>query len=498
MNAIKIIKNNFIWFVLLVFFVVFSLHSLLRYWNYNTFSWDLGLYVQQVWLYSHTFSFYNTVRGTNLLSDHFGLILYLFAPIYRLFPRAETLLIIQALLVVLSGYPIYKIAEDKLKNRFIAIVLLVAYLSSTGIRSSIDFDFHLATIAVFFYAIFLYFWLEKKYFWSIIFAILAILTKEDMPLYIACAGLGLALINFKNKEEAKKALLLAFLSLLSFAAIYKIISVIPTTGANINYFSFNYLGANYREVVENLIYHPLLTIRTIWENFINNPMKINTFKTYYFGFWYLPLLSPEIIIFSIPFLLVKFVTDRDVQILLSGQYAVTGMFILTLAVIFFLYHFAKWFLKKWAKIVLNCFALVFLLFTFHYNIISNSQFWNVADRQGWQNIKNYAGLNKMVRLIPESASVATQDPIVSHLANREKIYLLQCPFCNTPGNRIYDYVLLDTRYGSAFAPKELADIKPVINEMSQKGTLEGWGNYTLVAKDEEKDCATYLFKNNPK
>ena len=492
------IKNYLVWVVILIFFVLFSLHSLLNHWNFSTHAWDLGIYDQQTWLYSHFQSIFNTVRGLNLLSDHFGLILYPIGLIYLIYPHAETLLIIQALLVVLSAYPLYLISKKKLNNNLISWVIIIAYLSSIGIRSAIDFDFHLATIAVFFYAYFVYFWLEKKYWWSIAFAFLAVLTKEDMPIYIGFTALGLMINSCQKKDEVKNNFKLLILSLMSFLAIYKIMPVLSFSSFKQNYFDYHYLGNSYIDVIYNTIKFPISTMQKIWDSFINNLVKVNTFKTYFGSFWYLPFFSPDILIFSVPFLLTKFVSDRDVLWTLSAQYGVIGMFILSLATIYTIARLSALITnKKYRNIIVIVWSIFFLIYTRYINFYqAKTTFWDGISPSRWKTINDYSGINQAINLIPKKASVVTQNNIVPHLTNRKSIYLLQCPFCNAPSNRIYNYVLLDTRYGSSFAPKELANIKPLIDELITKGTLEGWGYYELVYKDEQESYSTYLFKNN--
>lgn len=495
----RIFEKYLIYFVLLFFLVAFLAKSLLLHFTFNSHSWDLGIYSRQTWVYSHFAGFYNTVRGTDLLSDHFGLILYLFAPFYRIYPHSETILVIQAILVVLSAYPIYLLSKKYLKSGLAGSVLVFAYLSSSGIRQGIDFDFHLATVAVFFYSFFLYFWIEKKNGWAIVFAVLAMLCKEDMPLYIAFTALGLIILNIKDTREIKKAVVLFVGAGISFFLILAGMSHIPSTGANFNYFSFNYLGHNYGELIKNIIFHPVTSLKLIWSNFIDNPVKINTFKTYFGGFWYLPFFAPDVLVFSIPFLLTKFVSDRETQWGLNGQYSVTGMFILTIATLYAIYRLSRFAGGKWRKFTIVIWAIVFLGFTFNYNFLKvKATFWNMFEKKEWQKVDEYSGLNRLVKEIPSGASVATQDKILPHLTDRREIYLFRCQYCQIEENKIFDYLLFSNMYGFEFSAPELADSTPAINELLEKGIIDGKGNYMLVDETKNDLFSAYLFKNTGK
>lgn len=485
-------------FVVIGFFLLAYLgKSLLLHWSFLSHSWDLGIFAQQTWLYSHTISLFNTVRGTNLLSDHFGIILYLFALFYRLFPRAETILVIQAVLVCASAYPIFYLSKKYLKNGWVGAVIATAYLSSSGIRQAIDFDFHLATVAVFFFSYFLLFYLNKKNTWAIIFAILAMLCKEDVPLYIAFASLGLIILNIKNKKEALRALLFFVGSVVVFFIITKVMSLIPATGGNFNYFSFNYLGKSYGDVLKNTLSQPVEIVRLVWENFVNNETKITTFKTYFTGFWYLPFLSPETMVASIPFLLTKFVSDRSSQWGLNGQYAVTGMFLLSVGTLQAVYRLSKIFRQQWRTAILVGWSLLFLLFTLYYNFSGeNRNYWNMFDKANWQATKQYRGLDALIKKVPQDASVASQDKIIPHLASRREVYMFYCQYCQIPADKVFDYLILTDRYGFELAPEGKADSRPIIEELLSRGSFDGKGKYILFEKANDGENTYYLFKNS--
>lgn len=131
-----------------IFIIIFSLYSLNRHFSFNSHAFDLGIYTQAIYLYSQNLTPFSTLKHMILLADHFGLILLLLSPIYKLFPIASTLLVLQAIFVAVSSIPIYFIALDKLKNVTVSFLITLSYLTSVGILSGINFDFHLTTISV--------------------------------------------------------------------------------------------------------------------------------------------------------------------------------------------------------------------------------------------------------------------------------------------------------------------------------------------------------------
>src|SRR3989344_6995323 len=126
----------------ILFFLIFSANTINRHLTFNSHAFDLGIYTQAIYLYSQGQLAFSTLKDMILLADHFGPILILLSPVYKIFPNPITLLIIQSLFVSLSGIPIYLIALDRLKNSNLAFVITLSYLTSVGILNAVGFDFH--------------------------------------------------------------------------------------------------------------------------------------------------------------------------------------------------------------------------------------------------------------------------------------------------------------------------------------------------------------------
>ena len=76
-------------------------------------SWDLGIFAEAVQAYSRFEAPIVPIKGPgyNLLGDHFHPILALLGPIFRLFPSALTLLVVQDVLIAASVLPIARLAQ---------------------------------------------------------------------------------------------------------------------------------------------------------------------------------------------------------------------------------------------------------------------------------------------------------------------------------------------------------------------------------------------------
>ena len=75
--------------VLVAAYVVWFIHlNFLLYYSYGEPPFDLSVFDQGMWLISHFRDPFVTIMGRNLVGDHTSFVLYLFAPLYRLFSRA--------------------------------------------------------------------------------------------------------------------------------------------------------------------------------------------------------------------------------------------------------------------------------------------------------------------------------------------------------------------------------------------------------------------------
>ena len=119
---------------LLVVAAVVVYIALFLYWTFRhhdglgTFSFDLGIFDQGVWLLSRFESPFITINGRPLFGDHTSFILLPWALVYRLIPSPKVLLASQTLALGLGAWPAFLIAREKLRSEMLAALLAVAYL----------------------------------------------------------------------------------------------------------------------------------------------------------------------------------------------------------------------------------------------------------------------------------------------------------------------------------------------------------------------------------
>ena len=108
-----------------VFFVLFTLVGILIHQNIGTSAYDLGVFDQAYWRYSSFHSTFNTVLGFSILGDHFGVLAFVFAPLYGIYPTVAWPIAAQALSVAAGGVILFYIVRLRLPNAPAAAIAVV-------------------------------------------------------------------------------------------------------------------------------------------------------------------------------------------------------------------------------------------------------------------------------------------------------------------------------------------------------------------------------------
>ena len=168
-------------------------------------SWDLGIFAEAVQAYSRFEAPIVPIKGPgyNLLGDHFHPILALLGPVYRLFPSALTLLVVQDVLIAASVVPVARLAQ-RLLGRGGALLVGLVYGLGWGLQGAVGAQFHEVCVAVPLLALGGVAFVERR--WGACMAWLAplVLVKEDLGLTVFMAGLA---ITWRRRGEGRPAVL---------------------------------------------------------------------------------------------------------------------------------------------------------------------------------------------------------------------------------------------------------------------------------------------------
>jgi uncharacterized membrane protein len=262
-----------------------SLVSLHRFWQYESFYYDFGIFDRALWLVSRfqipTID-HITLGRTIIFADHFSPFIYLLAPVYWLTDKSEILFIIQAIAVSLSGFILYKISQIILKNHFLSLAIMVSYFLFVGLQNALITDFHEITVATL--PLMLIFWAIAKnrirLFWILL--ILTLGFKEN--LFATGVGIGLFIIinNFRWFNSNSKTANKAWIKTGIFTIIISIIYGYLATKIIIPYFSHG-----------NYLYNPEFSSNPISyiTGFVDDPLKRHTLWYSFLSFLFLPIFS---------------------------------------------------------------------------------------------------------------------------------------------------------------------------------------------------------------
>ena len=142
-------------------------------------SFDLAIFTQAVARLAHLQAPVSTIKGFDLFGDHFHPIIAVVAPFYRLFPHAETLLVVQAAALAASVV-IVTAALQRVFGPRLGLATGFAYAVSWGLQSALVFGFHEVSLGVPLIAAAAAGYLRRSWVAGSWWAASLLLVKEDM------------------------------------------------------------------------------------------------------------------------------------------------------------------------------------------------------------------------------------------------------------------------------------------------------------------------------
>jgi len=108
-----------VYLLVYVYFIVFLEYTILKHDAFRSYAWDLGIFNQSLWttlkegrFFYHTLELFLNQSGS-FFAVHFSPVLFLMLPIYALYPKPETLLTLQTIILALGAFPLYLLAKEK-------------------------------------------------------------------------------------------------------------------------------------------------------------------------------------------------------------------------------------------------------------------------------------------------------------------------------------------------------------------------------------------------
>lgn len=254
---------------MLVYTVIMSLESVVRYETFKATAFDLGNMDQVLWntIHGRLFQFTNQAIDwygpPTRLAVHVEPIMLLVSLLYAVRADPNTLLIFQTLVLAAGAPAVFLITRRYLPSwPLLAAVMAGAYLLSPALLGLNIFDFHPDSLAtpLLLYAILALTY--RRYIWFLVLCFFVCTCKEDMPLAIAMFGI---LLMWKYRSPRLGLTLLIGGVAWAYVA-FKIVIPHFYVGVQANNFWYRYetLGSTPAAAIVNLIIHPWLLFTTIF------------------------------------------------------------------------------------------------------------------------------------------------------------------------------------------------------------------------------------------
>lgn len=405
--------------------------SLNRFWQYDVFFYDFGIFDQAIWSVSRLHApviEHFIVGGKWIWADHFNPSIFLFSPLYWITSGQEILLMAQAVSVGISGLILHFVGKHVLKNSYSSLIIVSCYFLFVGLQNAVITDFHEATVATLPFMLSYLFFLKKKWVWYFVSLIIFLGFKESN--FLAGVGIGASLFLL-DRREWRKALTTAVVSLVW--GIVAIKFVIP-------YFS----GGIYQYQVP-ITLNPL----EIGASLINNETKRTTLLYSFWSFGFLPVLSPQfyliivqdfLVRFYPPFLTLSWGLGFHYSALTGASMAVSSVYSLQ-------------FLRRFIQKKVFYYALLFFLFAnalFLYRVKLHGPFGLSYNSAFYAHTKDFTFLNTLITAVPKDSYVMTQNNLASHFTH-QKVELLRtrCKGCTLEYYQMRqpEYVVMDVHDG---------------------------------------------------
>lgn len=454
---------------LLAYFFVFgfslagTLVSLHRFWQYEVFYYDFGIFDRAIWQVSRfqaPIIDHLVVGGKWIFADHFSPSIFLLSPLYWLTSRSEVLLIAQAVVVGLSGLVLYRLGRAVLKEKLASLAVVVCYLLFVGLQNAIITDFHEVTVMTL--PLMLTFWAmfkkrPKLYFF---FLLVTLGFKESTFLL----GLGLGLFILLTRKDWRRI----GGATMAIALVWGLVSIKVV----IPFFADRYY--QYSPVLPEGLVGKAMTL-------FNHPLKRRTLFLSFLSFGLLPVLHwPSWPLMGQNFL-ARFLPESSfTRWDLGLHYSADLAPLLAIAAVMALKKlkekpaFSRFLLGLSWLLMINAFWLHQFLLHGPLGMAYNLDFYH--------HTRDFSFLNQLIARVPPEVSVMTQNNLVVRFTH-QPVWILRLNYADFQP----DYVVIDAREGqnpNDFFGTEVEHI-PKIIENIQRDT-----NYETEYQTEEQ----YIFR----
>lgn len=387
------------------FTLAYCLLTLNKYWQFEYFFVDNVYFHQALWKLSRfeTPDVDHPVLGKiNIFGDHFHPVIIIVAMLMAIFPRNETVFIIMSLIYGFSAFFALKVAFKLLKNKILALSLLIPYFTYLGVQNAFLFGFHEINFLPLFFMLLLYAYFNKKKLLFVLAYLLLLLTKESM---VFIALILCVFWYFQEKKRRKQILILALLTILYYLIVTHLLMPIIAGRGNLYNFEF------------------IWKLSWIFEKLFKPNEKISTFLISTASYSFLSFFDPIglLLILQDFFIRYFFSIPGNIQYTLGFHYGIALSPLLFFSSLLGYKNIEK-FLIKHQKYQFSYFLVVLILLSNFYYIFfkfGRSPLFLIFNPAFYQNSHNNQFLFNFISHVPKDGSIMTQNHLGLMFSDRE-------------------------------------------------------------------------------
>ncbi len=451
-----------------IFLIVYTTAAVLvclhRFWQYEVFYYDFGIFDQAIWKVSRfkaPIIEHFAVGGKWIFADHFNPSIFLLSPLYWLTDKSEILIIAQSTVVGLSGLYIYLIGKELIKSRLLSFAVSFSYLTFIGLQNALIADFHEVTIMILLLVLAYYAVVKNKKNWFIIFFLITLGFKESTFLL----GIGIAISLFLIKRSWRKlSVSLILISVLWGFTATKVI--IPA-----------FSGGEY-------LYSPALPpgIFSKITALFDDSIKRRTLFFSFYSFGFLPLFYPPFWFLLFQDFLIRFVPfNSNLRWDLGLHYNAQISPLLALSSLFSLRVLKK---HKLFISYSKVFAVLLIVNSILlHRFVLRGPLGLAYNPAFYPHTKSFRFLDELVAKIPKDKSIMTQNNIAVRFTHQE-VYLLRERYIDYKP----EYILIDARVGQN--PNNFYGVGNYEDLLRLVTGIKGDRRYELIYNEGDE----YIFK----
>ncbi|XGW00505.1 MAG: DUF2079 domain-containing protein [Leptolyngbya sp. BL-A-14] len=427
--------KTIVWLIIVSATILF-LSSSIRHLLFQSAAFDLGYFDQALYLISQGQPPIVSFWGFHFLGGHADWILYLIAPLYKLYPSVFWLFGLQAIALAMGALPVWRLAQQAGVKANQAVAIAVAYLLYPLVFNINLFDFHPEVMAL---PVFLAVVLAARQHQPLRFTLGVIFIlgcRDALSLTVAAMGLWLLLVE---KKRLCGTIALVLGSVWFLIAVQIIIPHFRPLGveAVTRYAGF---GNSVLDIAKNLILQPGLVLQHLFTLPNLEYLCLLLLPL----FWGLSSQHLAPLLAAVPQLAMNLLTVNQPQKDLVHQYSVPILPFLLLTAIASLAANKSWIRSQRGIMVWS--AIGFLALA-KFNFFGG---FYLTKLDTWQATRD------AIAQVKPATSVLTNPQIAPHLTHRSNLQLLSNQFDVAMINE-FNEVLLDSQHPGSNCSKECND-----------------------------------------